>query len=48
MTIKECYTDLESSTIKVYEYEEKLKLLEEHSIYFKNDFNSMKGISKTD
>lgn len=45
--MKEYYIDLGSSTIKVYEYEEKLKLIEEHSIYFKNDFDSMKGISKT-
>lgn len=41
------YIDLGSSTIKVYSYKDKLKLLEEHSIYFKNDFDSVKGISKT-
>ena len=39
------YIDLGSSTIKVYCYESDLKLLEEHSIYFKNDFDSEKGIS---
>lgn len=43
--MKEYYIDLGSSTIKVYEYEERLKLIEEHSIYFKNDFDSEKGIS---
>lgn len=43
--MKEYYIDLGSSTIKVYEYEESLKLLEEHSIYFKNDFTEEKGIS---
>ena len=41
----EYYIDLGSSTIKVYQYQEKLVLLEEHSIYFKNDFDSEKGIS---
>ena len=40
------YIDLGSSTIKVYCYENKLKLLEEHSIYFKNDFDAEKGISE--
>lgn len=40
------YIDLGSSTIKVYCYENTLRLLEEHSIYFKNDFNAEKGISK--
>ncbi len=44
--MKEYYIDLGSSTIKVYEYTDTLKLLEEHSIYFKNDFDSEKGISK--
>lgn len=44
--MKEYYIDLGSSTTKVYEYEESLKLLEEHSIYFKNDFDSEKGISE--
>lgn len=39
------YIDLGSSTIKVYYYENELKLLEEHSIYFKNDFDAIKGIS---
>lgn len=45
--MKEYYIDLGSSTIKVYEHEKELKLLEEHSIYFKNDFDSEKGISKS-
>ena len=40
------YIDLGSSTIKVYSYNSELKLLEEHSIYFKNDFDSEKGISE--
>lgn len=40
------YIDLGSSTIKVYCYENELKLLEEHSIYFKNDFDAEKGISE--
>ena len=40
------YIDLGSSTIKVYFYENELKLLEEHSIYFKNDFDKEKGISE--
>lgn len=44
--MKEYYIDLGSSTIKVYEYVLSLKLLEEHSIYFKNDFDSEKGISE--
>ncbi len=44
--MKEYYIDLGSSTIKVYEYENNLKLLEEHSIYFKNGFDKEKGISK--
>ncbi len=44
--MKEYYIDLGSSTIKVYEYENDLKLLEEHSIYFKNGFDKEKGISK--
>lgn len=43
--MKKYYIDLGSSTIKVYCYENDLKLLEEHSIYFKNDFDSEKGIS---
>ncbi len=43
--MKQYYIDLGSSTIKVYEYEENLKLLEEKSIYFKNDFDAVKGIS---
>jgi len=44
--MREYYIDLGSSTIKVYEYENSLKLLEEHSIYFKNGFDKEKGISK--
>ncbi len=43
----EFYVDLGSSTIKVYKYEEQLELLEEHSIYFKNDFSKTEGISST-
>ena len=42
--MKRYYIDLGSSTIKVYGYEDELKLLEEHSIYFKNDFDPEKGI----
>lgn len=41
------YIDLGSSTIKVYEYNGELKLLEENSIYFKNDFDKELGISKS-
>lgn len=41
------FIDLGSSTIKVYLLEDELKLLEEHSIYFKNNFDSEKGISKS-
>ena len=44
--MKNYYIDLGSSTIKVYCYERKLKLLEEHSIYFKNYFDPDKGISE--
>lgn len=40
------YIDLGSSTIKVYGFDDTLKLLEEHSIYFKNGFDKEKGISK--
>lgn len=40
------YIDLGSSTIKVYCFEDELKLIEEHSIYFKNDFDAEKGISE--
>lgn len=40
------YIDLGSSTIKVYGYDGELKLLEENSIYFKNDFDKELGISK--
>lgn len=43
--MKQYYIDLGSSTIKVYSYETSLTLLEEHSIYFKNDFDAEKGIS---
>lgn len=45
--MKEYYIDLGSSTIKVYSYQEELTLLEEHSIYFKNDFSKELGISET-
>jgi len=44
--MKNYYIDLGSSTIKVYCYDIKLKLIEEHSIYFKNDFDAENGISK--
>ena len=45
--MKNYYIDLGSSTIKVYCYEDKLQLLDEHSIYFKNGFDAEKGISKS-
>lgn len=45
--MKEYYIDLGSSTIKVFSYQEELTLLEEHSIYFKNDFSKELGISET-
>ena len=44
--MKSFYIDLGSSTIKVYCYEKELKLMEENSIYFKNDFDAVKGISE--
>lgn len=44
--MKNYYIDLGSSTIKVYCFEKELKLVEEHSIYFKNDFDPEKGISE--
>lgn len=44
--MKEYYIDLGSSTIKVYQFMDTLELLEEHSIYFKNGFDSENGISK--
>lgn len=44
--MKNYYIDLGSSTIKVYEFCEELKLLEEYSIYFKNEFDAIKGISE--
>ena len=44
--MKNYYVDLGSSTIKVYCYEDELKLMEEHSIYFKNGFDEVKGISE--
>lgn len=43
--MKEFYIDLGSSTIKVYKFDQTLLLIEEHSIYFKNDFSVEKGIS---
>ena len=45
--MKNYYIDLGSSTIKVYCYEDKLQLLDEHSIYFKNGFDAEKGISES-
>lgn len=45
--MKEYYIDLGSSTIKVYCYNNELHLLEEHSIYFKNDFDKELGISSS-
>lgn len=45
--MKSYYIDLGSSTIKVYCFEFELKLIEEHSIYFKNDFDTEKGISES-
>ena len=45
--MKNYYIDLGSSTIKVYCFEFELKLIEEHSIYFKNDFDAEKGISES-
>lgn len=45
--MKKYYIDLGSSTIKVYVYENELTLLEENTIYFKNDFDSVKGISNS-
>ncbi len=44
--MKNYYIDLGSSTIKFYCFEKELKLIEEHSIYFKNDFNAETGISE--
>ena len=43
--MKRYYIDLGSLTIKVYCYENKLILLEEYSIMFKNEFDAKKGIS---
>lgn len=43
--MKHYYIDLGSSTIKVHSYDDKLELLEENSIYFKNGFNPETGIS---
>lgn len=40
------YIDLGSSTIKLYCHGDDLKLLDEHSIYFKNGFDPEKGISE--
>ncbi len=44
--MKNYYIDLGSSTIKVYCFEKELKLMEEHSIYFKNGFDAEEGISE--
>jgi exopolyphosphatase/pppGpp-phosphohydrolase len=46
MFVKNYYIDLGSSTIKLYCFHNELKLIEEHSIYFKNDFDALKGISE--
>ena len=43
---KNYYIDLGSSTIKVYSYDEDLKLIDEHSIHFKNGFDAERGISE--
>lgn len=45
--MKRFYIDLGSSTVKTYYYETELKLLEEYTIYFKNEFDPVKGISQT-
>lgn len=39
------YIDIDSSTIKVYSYKEKLELLEDNPIYFKNGFTKDRGIT---
>lgn len=45
--MKKYYIDVGSSTIKINLYDGKvLKLIEEHSIYFKNGFDKEKGISR--
>lgn len=44
--MKNYYIDFGSSTIKVYCHDNELRLIEEYSIYFKNNFDSEKGISK--
>lgn len=45
--MKEYYIDLGSSTVKFYELDKtNLTLLEEHSIYFKNNFSEALGISE--
>lgn len=44
--MKEYYIDQGSSTIKVYEYNGELTLIEEHSIYLKNGFTEENGISE--
>jgi len=41
------YIDLGSSTVKVYKYDGELVLLEEYSIYFKDGFDTLKGLSKS-
>lgn len=41
----EYYIDVGSSTIKVYKYTDKLKLINEHSIHFKDGFTNKRGIS---
>lgn len=43
----EYYIDLGSSTIKLYSYDGKtISLIQEHSIYFKNNFSETLGISE--
>lgn len=44
--MKNYYIDLGSSTIKVYCFDKELTLIEEHSIYFKNGFDSINGIGE--
>ncbi|MCX8074315.1 MAG: hypothetical protein N2749_01855 [Clostridia bacterium] len=44
--MKDYYIDLGSSTVKVYEYDNILTLLEEYSIYFKDGFDEVNGISE--
>lgn len=43
--MKNWYIDVGSSTIKIYLHDDKVELIEENSIYFKNDFTEELGIS---